>query len=74
MVVTHFKGSLILSTKVVNRLKILCLWQITGYILTGLGPFLADGKNSDAKNTEHMLKIVIRKISETSSGKEMFQF
>ena len=45
---------------------------MTGYILTGLGPNLADGKNSDAKNTEHMLKTVIRKISETGSGKEMF--
>ena len=27
-----------------------------GYILTVLGPYLADGKNSDAKITEHMLK------------------
>ena len=27
-----------------------------GYILTVLGPFLADGQNSDAKIPEHMLK------------------
>ena len=27
-----------------------------GCILTVLGPYLADGKNSDAKITEHMLK------------------
>ena len=26
------------------------------YILNVLGPYLADGKNSDAKITEHMLK------------------
>ena len=27
-----------------------------GYILTVLGPYLTDGKNSGAKITEHMLK------------------
>ena len=32
------------------------LVAIDGYILTVLGPFLADGKKSDAKITEHMLK------------------
>ena len=28
-----------------------CMRQTTGYILTGLGPFLDDGKNSDEKKT-----------------------
>ncbi|MCG7879800.1 MAG: transposase family protein, partial [Candidatus Thiodiazotropha endolucinida] len=37
-------------------LKPMMLVASDGYILTVLGPYLADGKNSDAKITEHMLK------------------
>ena len=37
-------------------LKPMMLVATDGYILTVLGPYLADGKNSDAKITEHMLK------------------
>lgn len=36
--------------------KPMMLVATDGYILTVLGPYLADGKNSDAKITEHMLK------------------
>ena len=37
-------------------IKPMMLVATDGYILTVLGPYLADGKNSDAKITEHMLK------------------
>ena len=37
-------------------LKHMMLVATDGYILTVLGPYLADGKNSDAKITEQMLK------------------
>ena len=36
--------------------KPMMLVATDGYILTVLGLYLADGKNSDAKITEHMLK------------------
>ena len=34
------------------------------YILTVLGPYLADGKNSDAKITEHMLNSSFEEITD----------
>ena len=36
--------------------KLMMLVATDGYILTVLGPYLADGKNSDASITEFMLK------------------
>lgn len=45
-------------------LKPMMLVATDGYILTVLGPYLADGKNSDAKITEHMLKSNAENINE----------
>ena len=42
--------------KVYPLVKPMMLVATDGYILTLLGPSLADGKISDAKITEHMLK------------------
>ena len=51
--------------------KPMMLVATDGYILTVLGPYLADGKNSDAKITEHMLKTTV-KILEIGLAKGMF--
>lgn len=45
-------------------LKPMMLVASDGYILTVLGPYLADGKNSDAKITEHMMKSNVENITE----------
>lgn len=43
-------------------LKPMMLVATDGYILTVLGPYLADEKNSDAKITEHMLNSNVKDI------------
>ena len=45
-------------------LKPMMLVATDGYILTVIGPYLADGKNSDAKITEHMLNSNSENIAE----------
>ena len=44
-------------------LKPMMLVATDGYILTVLGPYLADGKNSDAKITEHTLNSNVEDIT-----------
>ena len=45
-------------------LKPMMLVATDGYILTVMGPYLADGKNTDAKITEHMLKTNAENITD----------
>ena len=48
-------------------MKPMMLVASDGYILSVFGPYLADGRNSDSKITEHMLK------SNTENMTEWFQ-
>ena len=56
VVIIHFKGESYSVHKGRPLVKPMVLVVTDGYILTVLGPYLADGKNLDAKITEHMLK------------------
>ena len=45
-----------------HLLKPTLIVSTTGYIVTAIGPYLADGKNSDAKNLNHIMGTDTRDI------------